>query len=591
MNKYKEKSPNETVNDVLNILDKFGLDYKFTNVINQLDGLYSCFFRINDFNFVVGGKGTTAMYSRASACGEMMERLQNLHTIKLPFHLNESEGGFTYFPDESDFDSKDLLSLPTSILNDVRAYSYEYDKYTPTDSELIDVWSKKFPAMKKVPFYSVVKGETVELPYDVINFLTKSNGMSAGNSFNEALVQSLSEIMERYSLTTILRGKLCPPEIPLSYIKDKAPETYKVLQELDMKRFSIKIFDASLGKGYPVVGAVIVDKTQQRYKVKFGSHPVFGIAVERCITELFQYNKFTERLLNNRVKWNSYTSKNYNAYSNLIKSISKNTNSFADEFFKKNADWEWKEWKEIAEYDNAKGCKYLIDLFLTLSDDIYIREHSYSGFTALKVYIPGINLTHTEPLSHSYYLDDDLSMKMQNLPLVILSMTQEEKREVLEALSKDIAFFNRYRIRGSQFHLTDSLVSAFLYMDLGMREEALVELKNSLRVCPQRDTASIISIIRYLELSIEGFSFEDIENMIKFFYGEEYLSNIRKLHEGDYFHVLFNELGGEVETLKKGISDFISKFREMMINNPINQSDLKDKLDFSGVHYEYTSEL
>lgn len=580
--KFKERLPEETIQIVTDILDNLGLKYEFTNVVSDISGLYSCYLKISNFNFTVGGKGTSPLYAQASACGEVMERLQNLHNIKLPIQLRDGYSDFEYFPDESVFPIGNISSLPDEVIRDMQLYCSQYDGYTPTVSELEDIWSKKFPSMKEVPFYGVKNG-IVKLPFEVVNFLTKSNGMSAGNSFNEALVQGLSEVIERYSIYSILNGELCPPEIPMEYVEKHAPEMYNILEYINTDKYGIKIFDGSLGKGLPVVGILLTDRKLKRYKVKFGAHPVFRIALERCLTELFQYNSFAYKLLRVHSKWTGETSGKAKSYSNLIKCVSKNTNSFPDNFFKKKADWDFKEWEEIPAYTNAKGSKYLIDLCLRFTSDIYIREHSYSGFTALKVYLPGMNFAHTEPLTKDFHLDNYFSIQMQNLPSCIDSMSIEEKRKVIDVLNKDIAFYNRFRINDSQFSITDSLVSAFLYLDLGELDNAIKEFEKSLNDCPEKDVPLISSILRYTELVQQGYSFDDIEYMMEFFYKDKVLNNLKLIHEGRYYQVLFDGEGTDLATLKEGITEFTTRYKQRMKDNPINQADLKEKIGLLGV--------
>ena len=53
--------------------------------------------------------------------------------------------------------------------------------------------------------------------------------MASGNSFDEALCQALSEIIERYALEMIFTKHLTPPEIPKAFIKENSPELYNTI--------------------------------------------------------------------------------------------------------------------------------------------------------------------------------------------------------------------------------------------------------------------------------------------------------------------------------------------------------------------------
>lgn len=62
-----------------------------------------------------------------------------------------------------------------------------------------------------------------------------SNGMCAGNSPEEALVQGLSEIIERVVQRRIFTEKPALPDVPEEYIQ-QFPYVYEIIQNLRNKR-------------------------------------------------------------------------------------------------------------------------------------------------------------------------------------------------------------------------------------------------------------------------------------------------------------------------------------------------------------------
>ncbi len=56
-----------------------------------------------------------------------------------------------------------------------------------------------------LPFTRQSDGETVYIPMNIVGNLYVSNGMSAGNTANEARVQALSEVFERHIKTASSR--------------------------------------------------------------------------------------------------------------------------------------------------------------------------------------------------------------------------------------------------------------------------------------------------------------------------------------------------------------------------------------------------
>ena len=63
------------------------------------------------------------------------------------------------------------------------------------------------------PFYSVQEDRVVWI-WRNYAWEQGSNGMCAGNTPAEALVQGLSEIFERYAIQEVLAGNIIPPDIP-----------------------------------------------------------------------------------------------------------------------------------------------------------------------------------------------------------------------------------------------------------------------------------------------------------------------------------------------------------------------------------------
>ena len=72
--------------------------------------------------------------------------------------------------------------------------------------------------------------------------------------------------------------------IPSSYFEGS--EVLEKLNNLKNKGYDFKIVDASLGKGYPVIGLVI--KSNGKIRSKFGADPSPITALERCLTEIMQ---------------------------------------------------------------------------------------------------------------------------------------------------------------------------------------------------------------------------------------------------------------------------------------------------------------
>ena len=140
--KYKDLPPLITITCAQNILKGLGLKWSET-ILQPSPHLYSTRLEIEKLEWGTNGKGTTEDFSRASAYGEMMERLQNLHLPDLLIDMVDEAtikyGGFTYFPDESSVSLKTILEKHIDLKEDMRKSYEESDNILPSDQDLYEI--------------------------------------------------------------------------------------------------------------------------------------------------------------------------------------------------------------------------------------------------------------------------------------------------------------------------------------------------------------------------------------------------------------------------------------------------------------------
>ena len=90
---------------------------------------------------------------------------------------------------------------------------------------------------------------------NIIGNLYVSNGMSAGNTANEARVQGLSEVFERHIKNRIIAESISLPEIPQDVLA-RYPGVVESIKTLEAEGFPIFAYDGSLGGKYPVICVV-----------------------------------------------------------------------------------------------------------------------------------------------------------------------------------------------------------------------------------------------------------------------------------------------------------------------------------------------
>lgn len=409
---FKDNDPVSTIKTIRNILSEINLKSVVEILPRTVKHKYMPYcHRIKLYgidSFGVNGKGAKINNSLASAYGELMERLQNQYLI--PVLSND----FYYAPDEKIididslfsnilnkyFDDKSLIKEIALLANRINKNYFKYSERYTSLTKRIDNENSTI----LVPFYNIKECKTLDLPIFVINKLQGTNGMCAGNTFEEALVEGLSEICERYSLKKILSNKLIMPDIPQQMYK-KYEHITGLLNYYKENGYDIFIKDASLGKGIPVVCVIAHNKNEDLYHITFGSHPSLPVAIERNLTEISQgfdisnknliidyYTQLTRKNFENEENNMKYLTEiirmggnilEENEYISLLLSNSNVSYQFDD-----------KTWELPYEHsDNKKILDILLKrIFPITQNDIYIRNVSFLNFPSLYIFIPSMSI-------------------------------------------------------------------------------------------------------------------------------------------------------------------------------------------------------
>ncbi|WP_164509039.1 YcaO-like family protein [Clostridium rectalis] len=388
-NNYKDNDPISTINNIRNILSNQGILPIEANWFNSVDGFYSVNLKLPSLDIFTNGKGVTNEYALASAYGEFMERLQNQMIYRGRFDFSydtENYKDFIYSPDEVYLDIENILN---GEFNGYKVYLPPEEK-PKINYDVINKWQciNNFNLSSKIlgiPFYSLKEDTLYYVPLSISDFYYSTNGMCAGNTTEEALVEGLCEIFERYVKFKILDDFIVPPNIPIEYIKEfKIP--YNMIQEFeDVSNFKIIVKDCSLGKGLPVVAVAVVDTINQKYFWSFGSHPVFEIALTRTLTELLQGKDVhnIDSLMDFK-----YLNKSIKNTSNKLNAFIDGTGYFPVQCFSNNSSYEFSEYKDMRNKSNKDLFKYTIDILKTMDYDLLLRDVSFMGFPSFQIIIP-----------------------------------------------------------------------------------------------------------------------------------------------------------------------------------------------------------
>lgn len=383
----KDDEPKNTVEKIKKILKTLNINLEENFYVdNDCNAPISLRLNIkNNWHLGTNGKGTSKENALASAYAEFIERLQNL------FLFDDYNDVVYLVPDK------------TKVEKTVNFDNENLEKY----------FNKKLLIHKKLkknnefydenylfPFFSIKEQKNYNIPYNILVRTKGSNGMAAGNTMEEALVQGLSEVCERYALKKIIEGELLLKEIPKeSYLKYE--NIKKMILYYENNGFKIYIKDATLNGKVPVVCTIIEDIKNNIFCPSFGAHPSFPIAIERTLTEFAQGMMLSKFRKYNFIGYSFYSKEKlkYTSKQNIYKALFmhkvafEKIPKFEKQFFDNNISSVIPDNTFILEnkkYNNKELLSFLTNRILKFSDDIYIRDVSFLGFPSVDIFIPNI---------------------------------------------------------------------------------------------------------------------------------------------------------------------------------------------------------
>ena len=370
------------------ILKKLKIVVRESNWLNPLNDVYSVHLDIESCPCIYSnGKGSSRLAARASAYGELFERLST-HMSFSDYYLglDNSNAPYVHFKDEKwTVIDPNAPQIPSDVLNSsLRKF---YSESTDLNLEdLVDLQSSAFSrGVCSIPFTNARNGEVVYFPVNLLDNLYGSNGMPEGNTEYEALVQGLSEIIERYVKKEIIKRGLALPVIP-DEILQKYEKSYNSLKTLQGDNLKVIAYDASLGGKFPVVCVVLFNQSNGTCFASFGAHPIFEVALDRTITELMQGRTFSDLDNFDEPDFDlERTSDIVNLESHFVDS----TGILPMQMFRKIPDYKFVAWDFSGNtQEQYKALRYMI---AKLGFDIYVRSYNELGVCVYRTIVPGMS--------------------------------------------------------------------------------------------------------------------------------------------------------------------------------------------------------
>ena len=478
MKPYKATLPEKTITRIRNLLLKNGI--LTTEKHFSYDTLYySCRVTVENelhaLNEGCNGKGMTPACALASAYGELMERIENrlfafrdvkyaspyssIIPLKKYMEKNSIKLSFRFYPDEQICIFKTKADFIEYVLKFIPSYKTCIAKETEEQTYTV----------LEAPYYNIMQHRVELVPFELFRQATGSTGMCAGNVPEEAILQGINEIFERYVLQRLYINRLTPPIIPNSYFADTP--ILECLQKLQQQQnITFEIRDCSLGEGFPVIGLLLVDRKNNKYAFRLGADISPEIALERCYTETFQGVEGTK---------NHFSPVSFKAIPDLKADYNKNiidgNGQYPYELLFNNESWK-SSLPIISQGKNFKEDLHIYFNFIqSKNGQCYIRDNSFLGFPAYHIFISGLSETNPAlyPVCHqisrlqkeNYQIRPEYHLKtLNNKELSILLQKYEtDQRHEITLFSYDTSACSR---------ITRTLLLALGYYKTGNSEKA-----------------------------------------------------------------------------------------------------------------------
>jgi len=422
----KDRDLESSISSMQQRLSDLGFNIEEASWLNPVPNVYSVHIRDSDCGLMfTNGKGATAKACLASALGEYFERL-SCNYFFADFYLGQefSAGEFVHYPNEKWFSIK-TDAMPEDLMDESLWDYYDPDRVLKAQG-IVDTNSGVGErGICALPYQRQRDLKTLYLPVNIIGNLYVSNGMSAGNTQNEARVQSLSEVFERYVKNKIIAEGICLPEVPESVI-DRFPAIKKSMEELKAHGYHLRVADASLGGKYPVMSVTLINPKDGAVFASFGAHPCFEVAFERTVTELLQGRSLDQL---DGFQPPSFDLQDVADSHNLEAHFIDSSGLISYDFFKNAADYEFADWNHNTTTEDE--FEYCCKIIHEMDFDIYISDYNHLGVYACRIIVPGMS---------DIYPADDLEWSNNNEGALfredILSLKNLDKDQWLDILQR-----------------------------------------------------------------------------------------------------------------------------------------------------------
>lgn len=291
----KTDTPENTVRNITAGFDRLNYAIRYMP-FSVSDRIHWSQISIDAIDLQCQGKGLTPALCQASAHAELAERFsgglffqafEEKVRFNMPALYSRQVSRFLnfewldgYVNSHQDDLNEEHLTIETLLRHQSHLSPVDIDRIK--DSRMARHW---------VDGYSVMQDKTVKVPVNFVTYINASNGMAAGNTLEEAIVQATCEVFERHTQIQIIKPEQRVPTIDRGTLNDGrlAP----MLAFYESQNVEVIVKDFSMGGRFPSIGALFINHNLPPGRLE---HKILvpGVAfnmeeaLSRCLTEYMQ---------------------------------------------------------------------------------------------------------------------------------------------------------------------------------------------------------------------------------------------------------------------------------------------------------------
>lgn len=531
---FKDSTPESTVARIKSILASYGIEAEESWFETSVPYCYALSVYVKGTTFSVNGKGLTREFAQASAYGELMERLQ-MGYIYTPGIQKDGINSYV----KTSLDKVSMDKIMTDYGDWYQLLSQRLKKFTGIEKsprEILSQYADREGNLDVLPYFCLTRNEPAYYPNEIRGRAYGSNGCAAGNTPEEALVQAISEIVERNHMIRIIDGGITLPDVP-EEVLEACTTAYRIICFIREQGYRVVVKDCSLGKKFPVVCLYIIDTRTGRYHTHLGAYPIFEIALERALTESFQ-----GRDIHHITRFEDFVFKKPGEFlfASLSDEVIKGSHEKPPCFFADQPCYEYDPNVGFEGRDNHSLLKECITFFKEQGYDILVRDRSCFGFCTYQVVIPGYSEAFLHrlhrPLDEYRYASKAISV-LRNpsaapLPDLLGYLMHEDQMSQYSATIHGVHGFLAHsklsaRAPASIDHFLLAATKGYIYHCLGKNREAINCINAMLPMAQEEEADFLICLKRYLSLCLNGYQPEEISKLLNYLHKA---STVQKLY-------------------------------------------------------------